>query len=500
MHLPFGPLIAAPSLSKLRQACRILEKKSNAKRDFAPQQEVATAKLLSTFLSPTQIMVVPSSKRRKLSHSPSPVEDEHVSIASGSPVDNFDEDEMSQDDDMNDANLSADDMDEDDDESEEEEEVHDKAKKTKDNKAKAKSSKSQASSLEASSAAYTGGTFKSNMFKLQVDQMLSNLRPRQGKREATAADALHKIKKQIDAIPNREALPLLQAERDMIKKSKVAIPFPEPRPAHDAKYKLAYEKPQNINVVGSFPLKLSLRDRQAPLSIDMLVTMPKSLFQEKDYLNHRYFYKRAFYLACIAAGLQSSLKAFSFQFVNFRNNPLHPVLLVQPKESSSENNWRINIIPGLPEGTFVDNKLLPSKNCVRPAQSADDEQTQDLAATPFYNAAIQADTHITSYLKLLHTSSTACEGYTDACMLGRVWLRQRGLASETNKGGFGNFEWAATMANLLRTGAGSGKPVLSSGYSSYQLFKATLQYCSARRCWSRSHLRGRPAHFLRWPP
>ncbi|THX96884.1 Nrap protein [Aureobasidium pullulans] len=426
-------------------------------------------------------MAVPSSKRRKLSHSPSPVADDDASIASGNQVEDIEEDDMSQDDDAEDADVGADDMDEDEDESEEEEEVQEKVVKAKDNKAqKAKSNKSQASSLEASSAAYTGGTFKSNMFKLQVDQMLQNIRPRQGKREATAAEALHKLKKQMDAIPNREPLPLLEAERDMIKKSKVAIPFPEPRPAHDVKYKLAYEKPQNINVVGSFPLKLSLRDRQAPLSIDMLVTMPKSLFQEKDYLNHRYFYKRAFYLACIAAGLKSSLKDFVFQFVNFRNNPLHPVLLVQPKESTSENNWRINIIPGIPEGTFSNSKLLPSKNCVRPAQSGDDDQAQDLPATPFYNASIQSDSHITSYLKLLHGSSTSCEGYTDACMLGRVWLRQRGLASESNKGGFGNFEFAATMANLLRTGAGSGKPVLSSGYSSYQLFKATLQYLAVK--------------------
>lgn len=161
----------------------------------------------------------------------------------------------------------------------------------------------------------------------------------------------------------------------MTKKSKVAIPFPKPRPAHNVKYKLACEKPQNINVVGSFPLKLSLRDRQVPLSIDMLVTMPKSLFQEKDYLNHRYFYKRAYYLACIAAGLQPSLKQFIFQFVNFRNNPLHPVLLVQAKDFSSENNWRINIISSIPEDTFADNKLLLNKNCVRPAQSGDDGQT-----------------------------------------------------------------------------------------------------------------------------
>lgn len=401
------------------------------------------------------------------------------------------DDSLIQDGDISDPEIPEQDDDQDDDideeeEEDEEDEEEEEAEEEEQEKTKAKDTKKptkpkQASSLEASSAAYTGGTFKSNMFKLQVDQMLQSIRPRQGKREATAAEALHKLKKQIDSIPARDALPLVDAERDLIKKSKVAIPFPDPRPAHDVKYKLAYEKPQNVNVVGSFPLKLSLRQSQTPLSIDMVVTMPKSLFQDKDYLNHRYFYKRAFYLACIAAGLKSSLSNdFTFQFVNFHNNPLHPVLLVVPKASTSENNWRVNIIPGVPDGTFPNDKLLPTKNCVRPAKSGDDDQAQHLPATPFYNASIQADSHITSYLKLLHASSTACEGYTDACMLGRVWLRQRGLASEANKGGFGNFEWSALMAVLLRTGAGSGMPVLSSGYSSYQLFKATLQYLAVK--------------------
>ncbi|KAH0135654.1 hypothetical protein KCU67_g16268, partial [Aureobasidium melanogenum] len=104
-------------------------------------------------------MAVPSSKRRKLSHSPSPVEDDQASIASGSQVDDVEED-MSQDDGIEDADIGADDMDDEDDdeaESEDEEELQEKANKTKDNKTKPKSNKSQPSSLEASSAAYTGG-------------------------------------------------------------------------------------------------------------------------------------------------------------------------------------------------------------------------------------------------------------------------------------------------------------------------------------------------------
>lgn len=36
------------------------------------------------------------------------------------------------------------------------------------------------------------------------------------------------------------------------------------------------------------------------------------------------------------------------------------------------------------------------------------------------------------------------------------------------------------MAVLLQGGGAIGKPVLSTGYSSYQLFKATLQFLAAR--------------------
>lgn len=153
-------------------------------------------------------MAVHASKRRKLSHSPSPVEQDDVSVESGSQADDVQDDALSNDDEMEDADLGADDVegeeDEDEDESEDEEEEETKVVKAKKNK----SQKPKGASLEASSAAYTGGTFKSNMFKLQVDQMLQSIRPRQGKREATAAEALHKLKKQMDQIPSREAQPV----------------------------------------------------------------------------------------------------------------------------------------------------------------------------------------------------------------------------------------------------------------------------------------------------
>lgn len=122
---------------------------------------------------------------------------------------------------------------------------------------------------------YTGGTFKSNMFKLQVDELLSQIRPKHGKTEEAAEAALHRIKTVIERIPEtEEAQSVEDAERNLVKLSRVAVPFPIPRPAHGVQYKLEYKKPANVNVVGSYALKLHSRNDRV-LSIDMDVQMPE---------------------------------------------------------------------------------------------------------------------------------------------------------------------------------------------------------------------------------
>ena len=67
-------------------------------------------------------------------------------------------------------------------------------------------------------------------------------------------------------------------------------------------------------------------------SVDLVVVMPASIFQDKDYLNYRYFYKKAYYLACIAAGLQRSVQDdFSLTFEYLHGNNLQPILVAKPK-------------------------------------------------------------------------------------------------------------------------------------------------------------------------
>ena len=65
----------------------------------------------------------------------------------------------------------------------------------------------------------------------------------------------------------------MDAERRLQKISETQIPFPGPRPGRGTKYLLAYAKPANINVVGSYARKTAIRVGNC-LTIDMAVTMP----------------------------------------------------------------------------------------------------------------------------------------------------------------------------------------------------------------------------------
>jgi U3 small nucleolar RNA-associated protein 22 len=143
----------------------------------------------------------------------------------------------------------------------------------------------------------------------------------------------------------------------------------------------------------------------------------------------------------------------------------------------SSSKCLIHIIPAAPQDFFNEIKLRPNKNALRPKTISADINYQ-LAPTPFYNATVRADSNIKEYLNLLQRSSKHAGGFKDACILGRIWLRQRAFGGTISAGGFGHFEWATLTALLLQGGGPRGQSVLSPAYSSYQLFKAVIQYLS----------------------
>ena len=118
----------------------------------------------------------------------------------------------------------------------------------------------------------------------------------------------------------------------MHKTHKITIPFPDPKPDKDVAYRLSYSRPSNINIVGSYVLQTMTKDDQF-LAVDMVITLPESILQEKDYLNYRYFYKRAFYISCVAAGLlERAGDEFEMCFEYLGDNNLQPVLTLRPSK------------------------------------------------------------------------------------------------------------------------------------------------------------------------
>ncbi|CAI6338409.1 unnamed protein product [Periconia digitata] len=448
-----------------------------------------TAQASCTSYSKPHTMKSPAMKRRKLSHdddsdSEGSFAADHTDDASiHATEEGFDEDASM--DDLAEPDQDESTSDSDDEDSEAEESAKSPEDATKPSfKAGSDNARKMPKKPETTSQEAGGGfaaeTFKSNIFKLQVNELLDEVKLKHGKKEASAENAMRILKTLIEHLPNRAPLSVKEAEQTL-KSEGIAIPFPSPSPPNDARYTMQYERPFTVNATGSCPLKTATRE-DGGLAIDLLVTMPRAIFQDKDYLNHRYFYKRAYYLACLAAGIKKSKESgFKLSFDSLGGNQLQPILVVRPSGNSAatdfaNSSWRINVVLNVSEDVFPRNKLLPKSNCVRPKADDEDPTNQKLAPTPFYNSTLLSDTSVTSYLKLLHATAGKCDAFRDSCVLGRIWLKQRGFGNRLRNGGFGNFEWAAITALLLQPNSGSGKPVLSTGYSSYQLFKATLQF------------------------
>lgn len=314
---------------------------------------------------------------------------------------------------------------------------------------------------------------KANAFQLEVEDLLEQAEPGYDNFQEAASECLKDIKKTIEGLPGQPPVQLAEAEKRLLKSSKIAIPFPPPRPSSDVKYNFGFSRPESINVVGSYALKSAIRS-DGPIVVDLVVHMPASLFEPKDYLNYRYFHKRAHYLAWIAAGLQRSQDLqLELRFCSLNDNKLLPVLHARPRTTAE---FVVQLIPALATDIFPLEKTHPTRNCVRTSDGEGSHQPP----TPFYNGSLRSNCTVNGFLKLLHGTNARCEGFRNACKLGRTWLQQRGLTSSVATGGFGGFEWATVMAFLMGTGGSSNKPILAPSYSPIQLFGTTLHFLATR--------------------
>lgn len=325
----------------------------------------------------------------------------------------------------------------------------------------------------------TGSPYKSGLLKIQLDELLAEVSADHEECLSDLQTTIQQLQNLIKHIPAREASSVRDAERALRKSSGVEVPFPEPRPGEETKFHFSFIPPTKVEAVKELNHIKSIEAR----TIELAILIPPELFQEKDYLNYRYFHKRAYYIACIADGIQATAKStFRLSYEYQDGNLLQPILLVGPGKDSprdfTRSKCRICISTMTSEDMFPAKRLTPSTSCVRSKLLHHGDAEDISSPTPFYNATLRSETTVLYYRGVLLNISTLCESFLDFCFLGQVWLRQRGFGSSVQSGGFGAWELALTCA-LLIADAG-GRKSMFTRYTSYQLFRTTLQFLGSK--------------------
>lgn len=352
----------------------------------------------------------------------------------------------------------------------------------------------------------TAELFKSNIFKLQIDELLSNVKLPE-KHILKMEKFLHKLYDLIQQIPEWGSKKTLAEVENFFSDKTTAIPFADPKPLeHNTNYKFGFLKPSSVSLVGSFALKSAIYEPSGS-SIDVAVEIPESLIEKKDFLNYRIIHKRSIYLAFFTHYLNVLLKEnkldkfIKLEYAYKNKDPLQPILNISAikedletrknsKLSSDFNFYKtrfnINILITYPESVFENKKLLPGKNNIRISKNAQEGEST-VVPTAAYNFSILSNCFQTHYLKFLHRTKKNTESFKEGMILARIWLSQRGFSSELGSG-FGPFEFSMLMAALLNGGGSTGNKILLHGFSSYQLFKTTIKYIASMNLSSNGYL------------
>ncbi|XP_018427080.1 PREDICTED: nucleolar protein 6-like, partial [Nanorana parkeri] len=304
--------------------------------------------------------------------------------------------------------------------------------------------------------------YHTSLLHMQIEELLQEVKLKE-KRRKTIDDFLKIISNRIEKIPE-------SPERDLVDQTwlpkKVKVPFLQI--PYQVKGKFHFCPPTSIKVVGSYLLGTCIKPE---INVDLAVTMPQEVLQEKDNLNQRYLRKRALYLAHMARHLSRTKIFGSVKFAYMNSNHLKPVLLLRP-QGKDETLVTVRVHVCLPPGFFKSSRFFPSKNNVRTAWYMEENNNQDESAsgppTPHYNNAVLCDLALEQHFHHLSSCITDFPGMRDGIFILKVWLRQRQL--DKGYGCFNGFLASMLVAYLL------SKNKVTRMMNGHQVLRNTLQF------------------------
>ena len=337
---------------------------------------------------------------------------------------------------------------------------------------------------------HTEELFRSNVFRLQMDELLKEIRVSYLKLNGLegALKRIHSIIDQIEPVFDltwAQAVEYIKEALDHKTFSYLGASWlatsGETATDESISYRFSFNKPARIHLVGSFPLRTCAKPI---LNVDVAVEMPNTLFHPKDYLDHRYFRKRAFYLAKLAVALRETNAFGHLSYQWFHGDHRKPILLVHSlhsidKEGRSipthtelvfdKTHFVIRLIPFINRDTFKLSKLSPMRKNLRKS-ILDGVSTSSSTSwpTPFYNSSLLSEMFYREHLMCVHEALLKCPSAIDAILLLKTWLRLRGFNAAC--GAFDGFLITMLVACLLR------QRTIGKSFSSYQIFRAVLNF------------------------
>ncbi|XP_062938420.1 nucleolar protein 6 isoform X3 [Cynocephalus volans] len=303
--------------------------------------------------------------------------------------------------------------------------------------------------------------FHSSLLRLQVEELLKEVRLSEKKKDRIDA-FLQEVNQRIMRVPS---IPETELTDQAWLPAGVRVPLHQV--PYTVKGYFCFLPPTQVTVVGSYLLGTCIRP---DINVDVALTMPREILQNKDGLNQRYFRKRALYLAHLAYHLAQDPLFGSVHFSYTNGCHLKPLLLLRP-HGKDERLVTVRLHPCPPPDFFRPCRLLPTKNNVRSAWYRGQSPSGDGSPeppTPHYNTWILQDTALESHVQLLSAVLGSALGLKDGVALLKVWLRQREL--DKGLGGFSGFLVSMLVAFLVSTRK------IHTTMSGYQVLRSVLQF------------------------
>lgn len=314
----------------------------------------------------------------------------------------------------------------------------------------------------------TENLFHSNLFRMQIDEMLSEIKVpvKYEKFMRIWLDNFNGFIEKLKSFKNEKNFDEYKIEMEG-----KGIKFPIDEIKENQNISFKFLKPTEATVIGSQNIGTNFGPN---IKFDVSISMPILYFKKEDYLNGIYHQKRAMYLCFIGSKLRKEPNFIKeVKFTLFKNDPQKPILEIKPRGKLSKTTIFVHL--GTNENTFKLNRFVPWTNNVR------GESSELLLPTPHYNSSILRDLTVTKNEEFLKKSLNSHQSVLDGIKLLKIWLQQRGL--DQGFTGFNGYIISMYVTYLIQT-----KKIYTT-MSSYQIVRSVL-VCLSQSDWNR---RGRGA-------